>query len=1005
MSNSFTHSRSKNSSKFPPMSILSSILRSTEPPDEDYSTIPYLEFLKSYTSEIDLDYFQNRRPLIEHELLSNSGHQFFFLRGKTARGKSEAMCVNTLHKTLEKDAYAIVLAHNRGLAEELKEKFATYMRLLRDNRQIVAYYKDTEEANKLIRDQVRGGKDQVAVFIMTPFMLLGSFTSFSLMGQIEHKEVLDQLGDCEMWGKVFASHNIQWANKLSSPSIILIDEVDSYPLPALLCLSIFVRYLIWKKSDIKVVLSSATVTNPDRFTNLFFGSDSDYLDLTGLGRRGTTNINVYCEDEPQELLDYFIQAVKSYIEEERARVKPGNNYIPQKVIVFLNNKRDIDLKALIGTFSDYFITAHGDMQTKKVTERIREFRSKRLKICLVATSIIQSGLDIPDASWVIFYGIPRKDREYLQQRGRANRVSTQEGKIDIILRSVNKFEKDKATNINALAEFILQEEPPPFQTPYYTPLTLQYAIVMGVVFGYWDIINRLKKGFYGRNDSFFRQEVDQAFLKLLDEQVVTVGSNEMIYPTDKTKKWIHAFPKRFGVELYKVVFRTKTSQEKKLGTISLSELFRKGLPSQTLAYIDDTYQVIEIDPKKKIVYVKKGYLELYSELNEVKKTTTATDVIAHDQKMGVALVEVIETERVITKDVLVGSFDLDIVPNRQDYRFTGIFLKTKQITIPIERKIRQYCGQLDIDRSVFQSTTCYHEELGIGMLLIDTSRLDLTSMLYHQWIKPKNTREKTRKKKSRKKTRKGKKNTTGKTQTLYQETKNRFHQYLRDFHFTVGCLADLHLNGQPITVNDQEVDFRQYCHTLVKPLKKASVIIFLGDTIDRIAANDFTMAKAQLFILYEVLDELDLLYKTIFVLGNHDYDKRYFRWRKTINIAIELRWTLKPYQDLIFIHGHNSKMEQYLDKPEITGKEINNWRTVFVKPVKGKRVRKDDFLVAGHLHKGFCNRDQHSLGVPSARKYLSSPQNEGWIGLFGFGTFDDPWEPFIAIENPYKLEI
>ena len=96
-------------------------------------------------------------------------------------------------------------------------------------------------------------------------------------------------------------------------------------------------------------------------------------------------------------------------------------------------------------------------------------------------------------------------------------------------------------------------------------------------------------------------------------------------------------------------------------------------------------------------------------------------------------------------------------------------------------------------------------------------------------------------------------------------------------------------------------------------------------------------------------------------------------------------------------------MEQYLDKTEITGKEIDNWRTNLKKPVRGKRVRINDFVIFGHLHKGFCNRDQYSLGVPSAKNYWAFPQNEGWIGLFGFGTFDDPWEPLIAIENPYKL--
>ena len=70
--------------------------------------------------------------------------------------------------------------------------------------------------------------------------------------------------------------------------IVIIDEVDSFPLEALLCISTFVRLLILKYPDLKVILSSATVSNPDLFATLFFGPESDYLDLTGLGRRGKT---------------------------------------------------------------------------------------------------------------------------------------------------------------------------------------------------------------------------------------------------------------------------------------------------------------------------------------------------------------------------------------------------------------------------------------------------------------------------------------------------------------------------------------------------------------------------------------------------------------------------------------------------------------------------------------------------------------------------------------------
>ncbi len=988
-----TRRRGKGSLKSVHTPILEGDLSSTEPPKTDYSQKPNSEFLNCYSPENYMDYFSRRRPLIEHEMLCLSGHQFFLLRGNIARGKSDVACVYTLNETLKNDSHALVLSHTRGLAEELKEKYTEFMKILGDNRQVVAYYKDTKLENEQIRDEVKEEKENVAVFIMTPFMLLGSFTSCSLMGCLDHQNVLDELGDRDVWGKVFSSGNARWANKLSTLSIVVIDEVDSYPLPALLCLSIFVRFLIWKNPDIKVILSSATVGNPDLFASLFFGSQSDYLDLTGIGRRGKTRINVYYEEEPEELLEYFVDAIKDYIQAERRKVRPGNSYVPRKIILFLNNKRDIDIKKLIGTFSQYFVTVHGDMSSKKVAKRIHQFRRKRLKICLVATSIIQAGLDVPDAFWVIFYGIPRNDREYLQQRGRANRNPKQKGKIDIILRATNGFEKDKAADIDNLAQYIFQEEPPPFRTPLYTPLTLQYAIVMGVVFGFWNILDLLKDNFYGKDDPTYLEELELAYIKLLDENVVSVGPDEMIRPTEHTKQWVHDFPRRFGKKIYNVVLRKENSQVQKLGTISLSELFRRGLPGQTLVYIDDTYEVDEIDPSTETVYVIKGYLDLHEINNEVENTETITEIIAYDLNTDVALVEGIKTEQVGKIETSVRSFDREKVPLSQDTQFSGLFLKTK-LSMKIENQIREVCNTLNIDKSVIKSTTCYHEELGLGTLLIDTTKLCLASMLYRQWIK------------QTKKCKRGKNDDTSKTgkiKALYQETKNRFHKYLTNYHFTVAFIADLHLNGNPIIINGHEVDFRRFCYTLVKPLQNASVIIFLGDTIDKLAAKDFNIAKDQLHILYETLESLGMLHKTIFIRGNHDYDMRYFRWRKPINTSIEIRWSLKPYQDLIFIHGDNTGMEKYMDKKEIIKQDVQNWRTNFTKPVNKIKVRINDFIVSGHLHRGFCERKQYSLGVPSARNYWQSPQKEGWIGLFCFSTFDDRWDCFIAIENPYHF--
>ena len=233
---------------------------------------------------------------------------------------------------------------------------------------------------------------------------------------------------------------------------------------------------------------------------------------------------------------------------------------------------------------------------------------------------------------------------------------------------------------------------------------------------------------------------------------------------------------------------------------------------------------------------------------------------------------------------------------------------------------------------------------------------------------------------------------------------NRFHKYVNMFNFIIGFIADLHLDGSPIIKDGKEVDFRQFCRALVALLRDVTMIVFLGDTIDRTAAKDFSIAKEQLHIIYETLNAFGLLHKTIFIKGNHDYDERYFRWCKHIRVCTELRLHLHPYHDLVIIHGNNFNLENFKDKKRIRSEDIQQWRAGFSKKVEKKFVRKDDFVVSGHLHRGFCDRDHHSLGVPSVRNYWQSSLKDeyGWLGLFCYGTLDDPWEPLIAIEDPYR---
>ena len=237
-------------------------------------------------------------------------------------------------------------------------------------------------------------------------------------------------------------------------------------------------------------------------------------------------------------------------------------------------------------------------------------------------------------------------------------------------------------------------------------------------------------------------------------------------------------------------------------------------------------------------------------------------------------------------------------------------------------------------------------------------------------------------------------------------TSSRFDRYLTLYDTSIAFLADFHLDGSPIQHQGREVELKQFFQYLISPLQKASMIIFLGDTLDRTGANDFTQAKHQLHLLFETLDRCRLFHKTIFILGNHDYASRYFCWHKPVLVRPYLRLSVQPYRDVVIFHGDNVGLESLMANSRLSDLDIKNWRSNFILPIGGKRVRKDDIVILGHTHLGYCNRKQFTLAVPSVKKYWQSPLREklGWVGLFCFGSRDDPWDWNIAIENPLDTD-
>ncbi|MFW9857115.1 MAG: helicase-related protein, partial [Candidatus Thorarchaeota archaeon] len=669
-----------------------------EPEDSEYSTCSTTELLTAYTAEEIPKELRNQRQLIELELLPE--HRNVILSRHPGGGKTQVVTLHILNQTRPDNTFALAFYHSRLVGEELHEKFGHFAKILKDNRRSVIYYGGQHPQNPLIRKDTKDGKDNIALLSMSPYKYYGSLSKFSIMGaENREKRVKELLHSFEELGGIFSSGNLAWAKKLTSPWIVFIDEIDSFPLPTLLCMAMVVRMLRWKNNELQVILSSATLGDPEKLAQLFFG-DEEYCHIAGKGRRGPSTIQVYLEEEPGHILEDRTEVIKSDISVELKKLRPGSTYQPWKNLIFIKDKRWIDISNITKTFDKYFVTLHGNMKPKLLGKHLRDFRNTPLKMCLGMTNIGQTSLDIPNVNKVVMYGLPSDPRAYIQQRARANRDPAQEGQIEIILRQRNAFEKDLATphTREKLEAYITQETAPPFKTPRYSPISLKFALVMGVIMGFWDVKKRLHMEFGACKDPYFGQILNEMCLELLTEGIIwPEPDDDLIRPTPAIKEWMYRFYKHFHRESYSVVESRSDSKEEELGTISVSWILRYALPSQTLPFIRDNYRVDKIEPRKNKVYVKREPLqELYYYENEVRSGYLMDQRLAYCSETELSLVQVNHVEVVTQIDDRTEDLQKETIPSPQTFSYQGLYLP-KKMTLDVVNTLNHLLDQLNLD--------------------------------------------------------------------------------------------------------------------------------------------------------------------------------------------------------------------------------------------------------------------------------------------------------------------
>ncbi|MHA1331704.1 MAG: C-terminal helicase domain-containing protein, partial [Candidatus Hodarchaeales archaeon] len=771
------------------------------------------------------------------------------------------------------------------------------------------------------------------------------------------------------------------------------------PLSSLMLLVPIVRTLQWKNPDLQIILSSGTIKESKSLAQQFFGQKEGFNIINGTGRRGELKITVYYEKQPEAILNECLRAIIRHIRSELQRVK--HNHRPEKVILFINHKLMIDIHKITGKLNRNFVTIHGNMEFKDIQERLEGFRTNPTKICLVTTQIIQSGVDLPDVTWGIFYGLLENAQQFQQIRDRINRDPSKDGNLDIILRSTNDFERQIARpeNKQHLEDFLLDQKPISLLLPAYTPFSLRVWIILGVLLGIRELVWRIGQELSVLDKTNnYQKGLERAVKDLERNGYIQHNSEGELVPTYKTKRWVVENIIQSQNNCNCTIIQNERQRKIVLGQIDYLTVLKHHLVNQSLPLGDYNYRVESISFDQSNlgtrIFVKPLIPDLVFHKNKVKKHVQRERLLAYDPVTGLALIVLQQTHSVNGVDERTKiSCDNFLVPPLV-FKYPAVFIRLnskllKQDTK--EKSLSKLKHQIEEELSIANQGLEYCEyedtKLGKGLLIVDKSNVQLAELIYYYLFSKAYVPQKKNKEKRSEEYIQQLHSTKFRRPFYYLE------KFLDQYQNVIAIFGDVHLDGSPFKADGEEIDLRAFWRYVLGTLKEVSHIFFLGDTLDWTETNKREKALGQLYILLEVLEELNLIDRSVFFQGNHDYDKRLFIWRVPVCVKKELLIPLPDGSCVHFSHGDKLGVEKYLDRGEHTDKTIQSLR-------KDRFIPPNRIIITAHSHKDYCSKQEKTMIVPALKKYwdITGKSSRGWFGLLGYSPhFDtESWEMAIS---------
>ncbi|MHA1450726.1 MAG: helicase-related protein [Candidatus Hodarchaeales archaeon] len=405
-----------------------------------------------------------------------------------------------------------------------------------------------------------------------------------------------------------------WEERLVNPSMIFFDEIDNgsgFTATCLIMMVLGIRRYFKQRNSInkiknntscpfQIILGSATVPNVEEVFLPLFGDDVTFIREPAI--HGEIDFTVYDSTLPEiigeennndgKLKKQQFRKIKRW-ELFLDRLLFCEEYRDLRALVYVDNRNKIELLMKRYKNTPDIVFYHAG-RWKDINRRsLRLFNSGKARV-MVATSAVESGLNIENLNRVIITGLPGENRKLLQRYARVARDWYSKGHVYLFLDSQVEKEKVLLEDSGLILERLILPSPENLIINLENDLVTRFSLLFSAIIGTHSMDDLYR--YHGK------KRVVRTLSFLLASGTINYHGN-ILHRTRFTAEGLYNQDIRRIEESYSLMTVNEAGEKECIGYLNSREQIKHALPGQSLIREGTIWSVIDSSENK--IWVRK----------------------------------------------------------------------------------------------------------------------------------------------------------------------------------------------------------------------------------------------------------------------------------------------------------------------------------------------------------------------------------------------------------------